>query len=190
VIKEEDAAKFLYHFNVNMAKPLATSQSGSEEGKDATFVSAVAATDLPYVMDSFARRIIQTAICEQIMTRDTDVVIAEKAGIIEAARTKVTAALSEMGISVLYMGYAGPLDWDGRIQTSIDDVYIAGKRSLAANQLAPALPIMERQARVELMLGLAEAAKNGKLPALPSIIGGVPSELMEPLKQWLGTKKE
>ena len=189
VIREEDGAKYLYHFNADMNHPLATSQSEGDAGKDKTFVSAVAATSLPDVMDTFGFRVIQTALCKEYASKSTNDAILMKADILEKSRIEIVTLLGNMGITVLTYGFAEPQTFEPAIQNAIDNVYIAEKRALAAASIATALPIMERQARVELMLGLAKAAENGKLPALPSIIGGVPSELMDPLKSWLAEKK-
>jgi hypothetical protein len=48
-----------------------------------------------------------------------------------------------------------------------------------------ALPVLERQARVEFMLGLSKAAENGKLPALPSFVGAIPAEVIDAFKSYV-----
>jgi hypothetical protein len=189
VIKEENAAKYLYNFNADMSKPLQTSQSEGDNGKDKTFISAVAATSLPDVMDTFGFRVIQTAMCDKYSALTTDDAIEKKAEVIAQARAEVTKMLADMGITVLTFGFAEPQTLSPAIQTAIDDVYVAQKQKLAATELAPAIPTMEAQARIEFVRGLAKAAEHGHLPSLPSVIGGVPSELMTPLKDWLGVKR-
>jgi hypothetical protein len=188
VIKEEDAAKYVYHFNADMNNPIPTSQSEGDNGKDKTFISAVAAKALPDVMDNFGFRIIQTTMCDQYASRTTDAAIEEKDKIISKAREEVTKALGEMGITVITFGFAEPQTLSPAIQTAIDDVYVAQKQKAAADAISSAIPTMEAQARIKFVSGLAAAAEHGHLPALPSIIGGVPSELMAPLKDWLGAK--
>jgi len=189
VVREKDGAKYLYNFNADMNHPLPTSQSEGKNGEDKTFISAVAATSLSDVMDTYGFRVIQTALCKEFSGRSTNDVIAQKLDILNKSREAVAKDLGEMGITVLTYGFAEPMTFAPDIQQSIDNVYIAEKQAQSAAAITTALPIMERQAKVELMLGLAKATENGKLPALPSIIGGIPSDLMEPIKSWLAEKK-
>jgi hypothetical protein len=189
VVHEENGAKYLYHFNADMNHPLATSQSGGDAGQDKAFISAVSATSLADVMDTFGRIVIQTALCKEYAGKTTNEAIDLKADILDKSRVEIVKQLEIMGITVLAYGFSEPQTFSSDIQTAIDNVYIAEKRAAAASTISGALPIMERQARVELIMGLARAAETGKLPSLPSIVGGVPSELMEPLKNWLSEKK-
>lgn len=185
MIEVDDAAKYLYFAGPDMAKPLPTSQSGGEAGNDKTFISAIASVPLRQFVDTFGRRIVQVALCEEIGKRQTDEVIAKKSEIITAVKDKASAELKKMGITTIALGQAGPLDWSNRIQTSIDEVYVAGKRKAAAAAIADALPTLERQAKVEAMLGFATALKEGKLPALPNFVGAIPPELIDAFKTYV-----
>ena len=185
MIKEEDAPKYLYYFGPDNAKAMRTSQSDGDYGKDTTFISAIQARDFNDVMDTFGRRLIQTELCKQFSARSTDDAIKDKAAIMGAAEAATRKQLSDMGITILYMGFAEPLNFDGPIQHAINDTYIATKRALVANTLKDAMPVLKQQANIELMFSVAEAAKNGKLPALPSFIGAIPPEFTEALKAYV-----
>lgn len=184
MIEEGNAAKYLYFAGADPSKKLPTSQTGGESDKDQTFVSAVAATSLSDFVDVFARRIIQTELCKAVGSRTTDKVIEEKAKIIDEVNTAASAKLKAMGVTVSALGYAGAFELDPKIQSAIDDVYIAGKRKLAADAVKDALPVMEAQARVEALLAFSEALKGGKLPNLPSFVGAIPPEVLEAAKHY------
>jgi hypothetical protein len=185
MIKEEDAPKYLYYFGPDNAKAMRTSQSDGDYGKDTTFVSAIQARDFNDVMDTFGRRLIQTELCKQFSARSTDDAIKDKAAIMGAATEAARKQLGDMGITVLYMGFAEPLNFDAPIQHAINETYIATKRAAVANTLKDAMPVLKQQASIELMFGIAEAAKNGKLPAFPSFIGAIPPEFTEALKAYV-----
>jgi hypothetical protein len=185
MIKEEDAPKYLYYFGPDNNKIMRTSQTGGEYDKDLTFVSAIQARDFGETMDTFGRRLIQTELCKQFSARSTDDAIKDKAAIMAAAEATARKQLGEMGITVLYMGFAEPLNFDGPVQHAINETYIATKRAAVAATLKDAMPVLKQQASIELMFGIAEAAKNGKLPAFPSFIGAIPPELTEALKAYV-----
>jgi hypothetical protein len=106
MIKEDDAPKYLYYFGPDPKRILATSRTSSEAGKDESFVSAIGARDFSDVMDTFGRRIIQTTLCAEFSARPTDDVIKDKGAIILATEAKLKKTLGDMGITVLYVGYA------------------------------------------------------------------------------------
>lgn len=185
MIEEGNAATYLYFAGADPTQKLPTSQSGGESDKDPTFVSAVAAMSLSDFVDTFGRRIIQTELCKAIGARATDRVIAEKAKIIEEVNAAATTQLKAMGVTVKALGYGGPLDLDGDIQSAINNVYIQGKRKLAVDAIKDVLPAMEQQARVEALLAFSEALKSGKLPNLPSFVGAIPPEILEGFKHYV-----
>jgi SPFH domain / Band 7 family len=184
MIEEANAAKYLYYSGVDSSRPLATSQSGTDTDKDPNFVSAVAAMSIEVFTDTFGRRIVGAELCKQFAARSTDEVIAKKSEIIAAVRDEVSRQLATMGVTVTNLGFAGPINFDSRIQGAIDETYIAKKRALVATTLTPAIPALEKQARIEVMLGFAEALKNGKLPALPSFVGAIPPEVIDAFRSY------
>jgi hypothetical protein len=186
MIKEDDAPKYLYYFGPDTNKSLPTSQSVTEAGRDLSFMSAIAARSFEEVMDTFGRRIVQTELCKQFSARSTDDVIKDKAGVMAATEASARKILGDMGITVIYMGYAEPLNFDVEVQKAINDTYVATKRAIVAATLKDSIPVMQKQAQVDLLMGLAKAAESGKLPGLPSFVGVVPPELTEALKSWIG----
>jgi hypothetical protein len=184
MIEESNAAKYLYFAGSDPTKKLATSQSGGDNDKDPTFVSAIPALSLETFTDTFARRIIQAALCDEMGRRTTDEVIKQKADIMKAVRKVAEDQLGAMGVTIKALGYAGALDLDDHIQKAINDVYVAGKRRDAALAMKDAIPALTEQARIEMMLGFAEALKSGKLPNLPSFVGAIPPEVLDAFKHY------
>ncbi len=185
MIKEEDAAKYLYYVSADPNRIIPTSQSGTDMDKDRNFVSAIESVPLSVFTDTYIRRIVGSEICAQMSSRATDDVIKDKNAIISDTKKKVTEELKNYGVTVIALGFAGPLTLDKRVQASIDDTYISEKRAIAANNLMKAMPALEAQARIDVMHGLAEMLRNGKIPALPSFVGAIPPELIDGVKSFM-----
>lgn len=193
-IKEEDAAKYLYNFGT--VAPTKGTNSNDEQTQDAiTFASYVFARPLAEVMDTVARSQVQTALSEEFGSRSTIDAIHGKKEIMVAVAAKIRAYFEARGVTIEWIGFDSPLDYDhdssghSPIQDAINNVFIAEQQAAAAKTLETALPVLEKQAQIAVINGVAESAKKWQIPALPSVLV-VPSNIGDIFSRWFPTASE
>lgn len=178
-VTEEDAAKFLYWFGT---KP----PQGNLQDPEVIFSSVLYGRSLSEVMDTVVRGKVHAALCAEMGKRDLDHVFAEKSQIMEAVEKAVEADYGPKGITIDYIGFAAPLDYDKEIQAAINHVYTAEKDAAAANLLVSALPVLQQEADIRIKDGLAAGLQSKGLPALPSFMVVTP-DLLDKLTGWFKT---
>lgn len=178
-VADTDAATFLSNFGVVPPK-------GDPTDPATIFTSVYYSRTVQDVMDTVGRRLIQGIACREIgsrtldqVNRDTNAIMDgtpdgkghNAGGIIQLA----TAALSQYGITLKYIGWADTFTFDPIIQTAINEKYRAAA-------LAPSLPNLEALAQVQIQYGLAAGLTNHGLPVvvtpqmldvLEGLVGGI-----------------
>jgi hypothetical protein len=177
MVKEEDAATFLYWFGTKNQQYTDTASQ---------FASTVQGKSLSEIMDTVVRGYVQSALASQFMRYNFSDDNAHAAEIMENIRQDVTKHFAEKGITIDYIGYSGPLSYSDKIQQSIDDTFISTQKAQASAAMMPAVPYMDAQANINIKNAEANAITkwNGQLPALPAtIVGG---NWMDTVLSWVG----
>jgi len=167
MIKEEDAAKYLYWFGTNNVTVNPSDPSSN-------FASVSYGKSLKEVCDTVVRGYVQSALSSEFM-RGSFVDDNAKAGdIMDKIRADVVKHFAEKGIAIDYIGFSGGLDYDKPIQDSINETFITTQKALASANMMPAVPFMQAQAAINVTNAEAEAMKrwNGVVPMPQTVIGG------------------
>lgn len=174
MVKEEDAALFLYTFGTNNDKI-------DPNNPESNFQSVSYGKSLAEIMDTVVRGYVESSL-EKAFMKHSFADDNEHAGdIIESVEKDVKDHFAKEGITIDYVGYAGTLEFSNNIQASIDNVFIATQEALKATAMMPSLAYQQAQADIDVRKaqGIAISKWNGAIPALPSwIVGG-----LEPLNR-------
>jgi hypothetical protein len=165
VIKEEDAATFLYWFGT---------RSGAVSADPAvTFASVSYGKSLEEIMDTVVRGYVQAELSQKFMSHSFIEGNATAAQLMEEVRGDVTKHFAEKGITIDYIGYSGPLDYSNDIQKSIDETFISSMRAQSSANMMPAIPFMNAQAEVNIKNAEAQAITkwNGNVPMPSTVVG-------------------
>jgi hypothetical protein len=95
-----------------------------------------------------------------------------------------------MGITISYFGLGSQMNFDQKIQDSINNVEIAIFDANAASNRMAAMPVLQALADINMKNSAAAALArwDGKLPALPSF-AVVPNGIFDGIGGILGMKK-
>jgi hypothetical protein len=190
-IKDEDAATYLATFGVisPFNRPISSEGMSEDDGK-LIFASTLYAKDLASIMDGVVRGKVHTEICNEMGSRSLLDLIAQKTQIISTVEKKVTDFYKTQGITIDYVGWAAPLDYDQKIQASINNVFIAGRNAQASLAIRDSLPILDTQANIEIKQGLASGLATHGLPQMPSYLF-LPNSFIDWVSSWFtaGAKK-
>lgn len=162
-VSEENAHKFLYNFGVEPVP-------GDPSTPEVIFASVNTGVSLSKVMDTVIRGKVHAALCESLGGRVLDDVIKQKREIMKEVNDDVKAFATPLGITIGFVGLAGALDYDTSIQSAMNHVYTAKRNAEAAESLAPALPVLQQEADIQVKLGIAEGIKTKGIPTLPSFV--------------------
>ena len=181
MIREEDAAKYLYWFGTQniTINPQDPAQN---------FASVSYGKSLKEVCDTVVRGYVQSALSSEFM-RGTFVDDNRKASeIMDRIRADVVKHFAEKGITIDFIGYSGGLDYSEAIQHSIDSTFITTQQALASANMMPAVPFMQAQADINVRNAEAEALKkwNGAIPAMPASVTTVGQGWIDGLLGYLG----
>jgi hypothetical protein len=179
MVKEEDAATFLYWFGTK-------NQQVTDVASQ--FASVNYGKSLQEIMDTVVRGYVQSALASRFMSVSFADGNAHAADIMTDLRNDITKHFAEKGITIDYIGYSGPLSYSDSIQKSIDDVFISSQKAAASAAMMTAVPYM--QATAEINIRNAEAAAiqrwNGAIPNLPASVTSVGSGWIEQMLGYIG----
>lgn len=176
----KDAATFLYNFGVGP-------QTDPSDREHPEFASIVYAKSLEEVMDSIVMQDVQRLIAREYGKRTLEEGISQKAEVMEAVESEIIKTYAEMGITIKYVGYATPLNFDVAIQQAINDKFIAKKNAEAAADRMTSMPVLTALADIKIKEGIATAASkwDGHI-SLPSFLL-VSDQLANTLGSWFKT---
>lgn len=165
---EQDAPRFLYRFGV---KP----PVGDRNTDAVKFQSVYYGKSLTEVMDTVVKGKIQALICAEFSPKTLDAVNASAHTIMTESDTKVRSYLIEQfGITLDYLGWGDTFEFDPKVQNALNDRY-------AADKLTPVMPVLERQAQIEVQRAVASAlisfGQGVKEKGLPSNLVVLPGNL-------------
>ena len=178
MVKEEDAATFLYWFGTKNQQysDIASQFTSTSQGKG-----------LSDIMDTVVRGYVQAALASQFMRYSFSDANAHAADIMETVRQDVIKHFAEKGITIDYIGYSGPLSYSDVIQKSIDDTFISTQKAQASAAMMTAVPYMQEQAKINVINAEAIAIQkwNGQIP-MPGNITTVGQGWIDSMLGWLG----
>jgi hypothetical protein len=180
MIKEEDAAKYLYWFGTN-------NQVVNTNDPSSNFASVAYGKSLKEVCDTVIRGYVQSALSNEFM-RNSFVDDNAKAGeIMDKIRADVIKHFAEKGITVDFIGFSGGLDYDKPIQDSINDTFITTQKALASANMMTAVPYMQAQAEINIRNAEAQAITkwNGSIP-VPANITTIGQGWIDTLLSYVG----
>ena len=162
MVKEEDAANFLYWFGT---KPIQVTDVASQ------FTSVAYGKSLQEIMDTVVRGMVQSELSNAFMKRSFAEGNAQAADIMIEVRNNVTKHFAEKGITIDYIGYSGPLSYSDAIQHSIDKVFTSQQEAASSAAMMVAVPYMKEQANINLINAEAVAVQrwNGVVPMPASV---------------------
>lgn len=172
-VTEENAAKFLYNFGT---------KSGGEQ-----FSSVEYAFGLNEVMDNVIRGRVQASLAREFGKRPLIRAIKEKADIMAAVEADVKAYCADRGITLQFIGFAAPLNFDHSIQASINKVFQSNMDAQAYEAINKMMPLYQQQADMHIKEGVATALQTRGFPALPSFMV-MSDKVLDMIMGWFGTK--
>lgn len=181
-VEEENAAKFLYWFGVD---PLGSVQVRDNTGKvtgtatdpndpNIMFASVIFGKSLKEVMDQQVRGYVHAAICNEMGILPLMTIFGSKAKIIKAVEKQTQDFFSGKGLTINFIGFASPLNYDSNVQTSINSVFAATKQAEAVMAMQAAQPVQQKAAEINNIQAQGDTMRkwDGKVPAiqLPSVM--------------------
>lgn len=189
-VNEEDASKFLYNFGVKPAASLpydATAQYQTDAYYSATYASILYGRSLTEIMDTVVRGEVHAELARQFAQYNFGESVGNKDKIIEVVKNDVSKWLMDRGITLDYIGFASPLNFDKKVQDAIDNVFVAHENALATKELEVALPVMEAQAKIGLIQGISIGAQKWQIPNMPSFMM-LPSNFIDQMTSFLSSQ--
>jgi len=181
MVKEEDAATFLYWFGTKNQQftDVASQFASTSQGKS-----------LSDIMDTVVRGAVQAELAQHFMALSFADGNAHAAEIMNEVRNNITKHFAEKGITIDFMGYSGTLTYTDAIQHSIDDVFVATQKAQASAAMMSAVPYMNAQADINIKTAEATAIQkwNGQVPYLPSTVVTVGNGWVDGVLSYLGLK--
>jgi hypothetical protein len=156
-VTDENSPKFLHFFGVN-------NPTGDRTQPAVIFTSVYYGRSLSQVMDGIGRGLVQTAVCREIGSRTFDQANNDYNAVMDAVRVQAVKFLSDRGISVDFIGWAGTWTFDHDVQRAVNDRY-------AGEKVAPVLATLQAKAIVDALEGW-----DKHLPASLTLLG-VPPDL-------------
>ena len=163
-IQLKDSATYLYNFGIS-DKVMAQDQQFPD------FASVVYAKDLSTIMDTVVHQDVQRLLSREFGKRAMTDAINQKFEIMQAVSDELVKTYAELGITIRYIGFATPLNFDSKIQDAIDGAFIAKKNADSAADRMTAMPVLMALADIEIKKGIAQAIGrwNGQI-SLPSFL--------------------
>lgn len=182
---------YLYHFGPdNHRFANGDTQATLIDPEKRENASIMYARTISDVMDNIARPMLQSEWCNRIMgyslstlsLKANDGVVAKVKALNDAV-TVVKKSMEERGLSILFMGYANELTYEGEgVQAAIDRRFVAETNAAAA-------PILKDLAYIEMMHGLAKSLRDGSIK-MPENLVVIPSNWVEGSAEWMAKFKE
>lgn len=167
MVKEEDAALFLYTFGTNN-DVIDPNDPGS------TFQSVSRGKSLAEIMDTVVRGYVESDLEKEFMKHDFAYDNEHASEIIDTVQSDVKQHFAAEGITIDYVGFAGTLEFDTKIQDAINKVFIGKQFALESQAMMPSLDYQRAQADIDVRKseGTFLTKWNGTLPAMPSWLIG------------------
>ena len=181
MVKEEDAALFLYWFGTK-------NTTANPSDPAANFASVSYGKSLQEIMDTVVRGSVQAELSSAFMKHSFTEGNARAAEIMETVRQNITKHFAEKGITVDYMGYSGPLNYSDEIQKSIDRVFVASQQAQSSAAMMTAIPYLQAESEINFKNAQSDAIRkwNGSIPALPSSVTTVGQGWVDSLLGYVG----
>lgn len=171
-IDDAHAAKYLAYFGL---KPV----EGDTDDLKTIFTSVRFARLLTDVTDNVVHSQVQVFVCEDIL-KYADPLLASVAMkiIMDNVKTNTTAYLSNLGITLLFMGWADTWTFDDEVQFAINQKFIA-------DQVGDRLDVLQRNAVINALEGIGAGARKQApgLLLLPESILNLSKPNITPLAQ-------
>lgn len=201
-VEEDNAAKFLYWFGVD---PLGSDPAHPIKDKDGKlitvadqsdpniqFASVIYGKSLKEVMDQQVRGYIHAAICNEMGVLPLMTIFGSKAKIIKAVEQATKDFFKDRGLTINFIGFASPLNYDSKVQAAINSVFEAGKTAEARLELQTTLDYQRQLADISVREseGTAISKWDGRLPAItfPNIMW-MPQAAWDWITGWFTGKK-
>jgi hypothetical protein len=180
-ISPTNAALYLYNFGVS---------AKLDGGDTADYPSALYARDLSDVMDNVVFNDAHQMLAMEFGKRTFTECCNQKTVIFTKVESQLKEKYATMGITISYFGLGSQMNFDQKIQDSINNVEIAIFDANAASNRMAAMPVLQALADINMKNSAAAALArwDGKLPALPSF-AVVPNGIFDGIGGILGMKK-
>lgn len=160
-VMEENSPRFLYRFGVNPPQ-------GDRSKPEVIFTSVYYGKSLSQVMDTTVRNKVQSLVCMQIASHTLDEDNEQAAGIMKAIEADTKAYLTDMGITLDFIGWADTFTFGNKVQDAIDRRYVAEKDAKIAAAMAPYTQTLQALAAAEATRTMS-AKWNGAMPSSVSL---------------------
>ncbi|HTR19071.1 MAG TPA: hypothetical protein VMH91_03820 [Candidatus Paceibacterota bacterium] len=183
-VTEANAAKFLYNFGVNAAKPYKPTGDIESDGQQ-VFQSVQYGRSLSEVMDDVGRKQVQVLVCSEIGKRTFDQAHLEWIEIQEDVKKGTIAYFDPLGVSIDFLGWADTAEFDPPVQDAVNRKYIAMQDEDIAKRLQPYAEIIQMLAQAQAVRSFGDHT-DGKLPT--TFVGPAPA-VASPLLSMPGALK-
>lgn len=156
-IEEKDAAKYLYNFGIEAPQ-------GSREDPNVIFTSVYYGRPLEFAMARKVHGEVSTLICNAISEDSLLEDVKSTSRILKEATEKLKPWLSDRGITLDYLGYAGNWKFDPVVQTSINRTFASVQDKQTAVTLEPYKDTLLTLSAVDAIRH-ASLKWNGSLPS-------------------------
>ncbi len=138
-VTEDDAAKFLFYFGVNLPK-------GDPSTPEVIFTSVYEGKTLAQVMGGWGRGEIQSRVCRHINAWGVEDLALHGNEILDQIQSEAKAFFSSFGITIEYIGWAGGFGYPPEVQNAINTRF-------ASEHIAPVVKTMLEKAQVDAITG-------------------------------------
>lgn len=188
--KIKDPVAYLYHFGPdNTRSANGDTQATLIDPEKRENASIMYARSIGDVMDNIVRPMLQSEWCSRVMVHplaalsSKDGTTVAKVKALDEAVVVVKKTMEERGLSILFMGYANELTYEGEgVQAAIDRRFVAETNAAAA-------PILKDLAYIEMMHGLAKSLRDGSIK-MPENLVVIPSNWAEGSAEWMAKFRE
>ena len=164
-VTEENAARFLFYFGVNMPK-------GDPSTPEVIFTSVYEGKTLAQIMGSWGRGEIQSRVCRHINAWRVEDLALHGNEILDQIQDEAKQFFANFGITIEYVGWAGGFSYPEEVKSAINTRF-------AAEHIAPVVPILEAKARIDAISGW-----DRHLPASLTLFGGFSDMVTNLVTAW------
>lgn len=153
-VTEDNAARFLFYFGVNLPK-------GDASTPEVIFTSVYEGRTLAQVMGGWGRGEIQSRVCRHLNAYTVEKLAEHGNEILDAIQAEAKEFFGNFGITIEYVGWAGGFGYPKEVQDAINTRF-------AADHIAPAIATLEAKARIDAISGW-----DRHLPTSVTLLGGI-----------------
>jgi hypothetical protein len=148
-IKPSDAATYLYYFGTDSIAPnpndsymSANPNADPANDPEVIFASVYHAKSLANVMDTVGHGLVEAAVCQAIGANDLKTDNQNYNQIMTQVQTAANNYLSQRGITIDYIGWAGTFGFDQDVQQAINNAF-------TAQTIGPYIPVLQQAALIQ-----------------------------------------